>query len=248
MQNKVPEVTLGFWVIKILATTLGETGGDTVTMTMDLGYLTGSAIFLLALIVLVGIQIAAKRFHPFLYWSVIVASTTAGTTMADFATRSVGIGYTGGSLILFASLMAVLGLCSRLGVGRDRNHAKGGSILLGRHHAFSDVGDSAWRLDRRHRRSRLRRRAVVFAAGLAVTAALYYWTDVSRVLLFWAAFILTRPLGATLGDFLDKPLDHGGLALSRPIASAILAAIMIACVLTPPQRAATIGEGAAVQR
>src|SRR6476620_9283389 len=111
MQNKVPEVTLGFWVIKILATTLGETGGDTVTMTMDLGYLTGSAIFfLLALIVLVGIQIAAKKFHPFLYWSVIVASTTAGTTMADFATRSLGIGYTGGSLILFASLMALLGL------------------------------------------------------------------------------------------------------------------------------------------
>ena len=110
MQNKVPEVTLGFWVVKILATTLGETGGDTVTMTMDLGYLTGSAIFLLALIVLVGIQIAAKKFHPFLYWSVIVASTTAGTTMADFATRSLGIGYTGGSLILFASLMAVLGL------------------------------------------------------------------------------------------------------------------------------------------
>jgi uncharacterized membrane-anchored protein len=108
--TKVPEVTLGFWIIKILATTLGETGGDTVTMTWDLGYLVGTAIFLSALVVLVPIQIAAKKFHPFLYWSTIVASTTAGTTMADFATRSLGIGYTGGSLLLFVCLLAVLGL------------------------------------------------------------------------------------------------------------------------------------------
>ena len=155
MQNKVPEVTLGFWVVKILATTLGETGGDTVTMTMDLGYLTGSAIFLLALIVLMGIQIAAKKFHPFLYWSVIVASTTAGTTMADFATRSLGIGYTGGSLILFASLMAVLGLWywSQGSVSVETVTTPKASLLLGRHHAFSDVGDCARRLDSRHRRA-----------------------------------------------------------------------------------------------
>ena len=251
MQNKVPEVTLGFWVIKILATTLGETGGDTVTMTMDLGYLTGSAIFLLALIVLVGIQIAAKRFHPVLYWSVIVASTTAGTTMADFATRSLGIGYTGGSLILFASLMAVLGLwywsqgsVSVETVTTPKVEAFYWAAITLSQTLGTALGD--WIADTGG--LGYEGGALVFAAGLAVTAALYYWTDVSRVLLFWAAFILTRPLGATLGDFLDKPLDHGGLALSRPIASAILAAIMIACVLMLPQRAATIGEGAAVQR
>lgn len=251
MQNKVPEVTLGFWVIKILATTLGETSGDTVTMTMDLGYLTGSAIFLLALIVLVGIQIAAKRFHPVLYWSVIVASTTAGTTMADFATRSLGIGYTGGSLILFASLMAVLGLwywsqgsVSVETVTTPKVEAFYWAAITLSQTLGTALGD--WIADTGG--LGYEGGALVFAAGLAVTAALYYWTDVSRVLLFWAAFILTRPLGATLGDFLDKPLDHGGLALSRPIASAILAAIMIACVLMLPQRAAAIGEGSAVQR
>jgi uncharacterized membrane-anchored protein len=251
MQNKVPEVTLGFWVVKILATTLGETGGDTVTMTMDLGYLTGSAIFLLALIVLMSIQIAAKKFHPFLYWSVIVASTTAGTTMADFATRSLGIGYTGGSLILFASLMAVLGLwywsqgsVSVETVTTPKVEAFYWAAITLSQTLGTALGD--WIADTGG--LGYEGGALVFAAGLAVTAALYYWTDVSRVLLFWAAFILTRPLGATLGDFLDKPLDHGGLALSRPIASTILAAIMIACVLALPQRAATIGEGAVVRR
>jgi uncharacterized membrane-anchored protein len=251
MQNKVPEVTLGFWVVKILATTLGETGGDTVTMTMDLGYLTGSAIFLLALIVLLGIQIAAKKFQPFLYWSVIVASTTAGTTMADFATRSLGIGYTGGSLILFASLMAVLGLwywsqgsVSVETVTTPKVEAFYWAAITLSQTLGTALGD--WIADTGG--LGYEGGALVFAAGLAVTAALYYWTDVSRVLLFWAAFILTRPLGATLGDFLDKPLDHGGLALSRPIASTILAAIMIACVLVMPQRAAAIGEGAAVRR
>ena len=220
-------------------------------MTMDLGYLTGSAIFLLALIVLVGIQIAAKKFHPVLYWSVIVASTTAGTTMADFATRSLGIGYTGGSLILFASLMAVLGLwywsqgsVSVETVTTPKVEAFYWAAITLSQTLGTALGD--WIADTGG--LGYEGGALVFAAGLAVTAALYYWTDVSRVLLFWAAFILTRPLGATLGDFLDKPLDHGGLALSRPIASAILAAIMIACVLMLPQRAATIGEGAAVQR
>ena len=238
--SKVPEVTLGFWVIKILATTLGETGGDTVTMTMDLGYLTGTAIFLSALVVLGVIQIASKKFHPLLYWSVIVASTTAGTTMADFATRSLGIGYTGGSLILFACLMAVLGLWywSQGSVSVDTVNTPKVEAFYWAAITFSQTLGTAlgdWAADTGG--LGYEGGALVFAAALAVTAALYYWTDVSRVILFWAAFILTRPLGATLGDFLDKPLEHGGLALSRPIASAVIAAIMIGCIVVFPQRA-----------
>ncbi len=245
--TKVPEVTLGFWIIKILATTLGETAGDTVTMTwlkadvmVNEGYLVGSVIFLAALIVLVGIQIAAKKFHPFLYWTVIVASTTAGTAMADFATRSLGVGYTGGSLILFASLMAVLGLwywsqgsISVETVSTPKVEAFYWAAITFSQTLGTALGD--WIADTGG--LGYEGGALVFAAGLAVTAALYYWTDVSRVMLFWAAFILTRPLGATLGDFLDKPLDHGGLALSRPIASAVIMAIMIGAILLLPQRA-----------
>jgi uncharacterized membrane-anchored protein len=238
--SKVPEVTLGFWVIKILATTLGETGGDTVSMTMDLGYLIGTAIFLSVLLLLVVFQIRAKAFHPFLYWSVIVASTTAGTTMADFATRSLGIGYTGGSLILFASLMAVLGLWywSQGSVSVETVNTPKVEAFYWAAITFSQTLGTAlgdWIADTG---LGYEGGALVFAAGLAVTAAVYYWTDLSRVLLFWIAFILTRPLGATLGDLLDKPLDHGGLALSRPIASAVIAAIMIGCILVFPQRAA----------
>lgn len=240
MQNKVPEVTLGFWVIKILATTLGETGGDTVTMTMDWGYLAGTAIFLSAFLLLAGIQIAARKFYPALYWSVIVASTTAGTTMADLATRSLGIGYTGGSLILFAALMAVLGFwqwsqgsISVSTVNTPKTEGFYWAAITLSQTLGTALGD--WAADTGG--LGYGGGALLFAAGLAVTAALYYWTDVSRVLLFWSAFILTRPLGATLGDFLDKPLDHGGLAFSRPIASAVIAALMIVCVLTLPQRA-----------
>jgi uncharacterized membrane-anchored protein len=237
--SKVPEVTLGFWVIKILATTLGETGGDTVTMTMDLGYLTGTAIFLSALVALVAIQIVAKKFRPFLYWSVIVASTTAGTTMADFATRSLGIGYTGGSLILFACLMAVLGLWYRSQgsisvetVNTPKVEAFYWAAITFSQTLGTALGD--WIADTGLGYGG---GALVFGAGLAMLAGLYYWTDVSRVLLFWAAFILTRPLGATVGDFLDKPLDHGGLALSRPLASAVISVLMIMCILLLPQRA-----------
>jgi uncharacterized membrane-anchored protein len=237
--SKVPEVTLGFWIIKILATTLGETGGDTVTMTMDLGYLTGTAIFLSALVVLVCIQIAAKKFHPFLYWATIVASTTAGTTMADFATRSLGIGYTGGSLILFVCLMAVLGLwywslgsISVQTVNTPKVEAFYWAAITFSQTLGTALGD--WIADAG---LGYEGGALVFAAGLAVVVAAYYWTNVSHVLLFWVAFILTRPLGATVGDLLDKPLDQGGLALSRPIASAVLAVLIIACILVLPQRA-----------
>ncbi len=237
--TKVPEVTLGFWVIKILATTLGETGGDTVTMTMDLGYLAGTAIFLTILVVLVVIQIAARKFHPFLYWSVIVASTTAGTTMADFATRSMGIGYAGGSLLLAGGLLAGLGAWYRSqgSIAVDTVSTPSVEAFYWAAITFSQTLGTAlgdWIAD-----SGLGYGggALVFGTGLAAIAAAYYWTGMSRVLLFWAAFILTRPLGATVGDFLDKPLDHGGLALSRPIASVVLAALMIGCVLIFPQRA-----------
>jgi uncharacterized membrane-anchored protein len=237
--SKVPEVTLGFWIVKILATTLGETGGDTATMTWDLGYLVGTAIFLSALVVLVGIQIAAKKFHPFLYWSVIVASTTAGTTLADFATRSLGIGYPGGSLIVFACLMAVLGLWywSLGSISVDTVNTPKVEAFYWAAITFSQTLGTAlgdWIADTGLGYGG---GAMVFGAGLAVVAALYFSTDVSRVLLFWAAFILTRPLGATVGDFLDKPLDHGGLALSRPIASAVIAGLMIVCILVLPERA-----------
>lgn len=237
--TKVPAVTLGFWIIKILATTLGETGGNTFSMTMDLGYLVSTAIFLSALLLLVAIQIAARKFHPLLYWAVIVASTTAGTTMADFATRSLGIGYVGGSLILFACLMAVLGLwywslgsISVATVSSPRVEAFYWAAITFSQTLGTALGD--WLADTG---LGYEGGALVFTCGLAALAAAYFWTDISRVLLFWAAFILTRPLGATVGDFIDKPLDHGGLALSRPLASAVVAALIIVCILLLPQRA-----------
>jgi uncharacterized membrane-anchored protein len=238
--SKVPEVTLGFWIVKIAATTLGETGGDTVTMTIDLGYLTGTAIFLLVLMVLVGLQIAAVKFHPFLYWTTIVASTTFGTTMADFADRSLGIGYTGGSLLLFFCLMAVLGLWywSMGSVSVEMVNTPKVEAFYWAAITFSQTLGTAlgdWIAD--DTGLGYEDGALVFGAGLAVLAAAYYSTNVSRVFLFWAAFILTRPLGATVGDFLDKPIDHGGLALSRPIASAVIAAFIVACILILPQRA-----------
>jgi uncharacterized membrane-anchored protein len=237
--SKVPEVTLGFWIIKIIATTLGETGGDTVTMTMNLGYLTGTAIFLSALVVLVGVQIAAKKFHPFLYWLTIVASTTVGTTMADFADRSLGIGYAGGSLILFSFLLAVLGLWywSLGSISVETVNVPKVEAFYWVAITFSQTLGTAlgdWIADTGLGYGG---GALVFAALLAIVAALYFWTGVSRVLLFWTAFILTRPLGATVGDFLDKPSDQGGLALSRPIASAVLAAFIIVFIFALPQRA-----------
>jgi uncharacterized membrane-anchored protein len=240
MLSKVPAVTLGFWIIKILATTLGETGGDTVSMTMNLGYLIGTAIFLAVLIVLVAIQITAKRFHPFLYWATIVASTTAGTTMADFADRSLGIGYTGGSTILLLCVIASLVLwyftTGSISVNEVREPKAESFYWLTI--TFSQTLGTAlgdWMADT----SGLGYvgAALVFGAGLAVIALLYFRSSASRVLLFWAAFILTRPLGATVGDFLDKPLDHGGLNLSRPLASIVLAVAMIGLVLILPQRA-----------
>jgi uncharacterized membrane-anchored protein len=238
--SKVPEVTLVFWIIKIAATTLGETGGDTVTMTLNWGYLAGTLLFLCVLIVLVAAQIAAKKFHPALYWATIVASTTFGTTMADFADRSLGIGYTGGSTLLFACLMVILALWywSEGTIAVNTVNAPKAEAFYWAAITFSQTLGTAlgdWMADTGG--FGFGGGALVFAAGLAVIVALYFWTDISHVLLFWAAFILTRPLGATVGDFLDKPMDEGGLALSRPLASAIIAAFIIVCLLVLPQRA-----------
>lgn len=238
--SKVPAVTLGFWVIKILATTLGETAGDTVTMTMKLGYLAGTGIFMALLAVLVWRQIAAKSFHPFLYWATIVASTTAGTALADFATRSLGIGYTGGSLLLLACVLGSLAAW-RWSVGSissDAISTPRAEVFYWLTITFSQTLGTAlgdWTADTGG--LGYVGAAMVFGALLAIVAGLYFWTNINRVLLFWAAFILTRPLGATVGDFLDKPLDHGGLAFSRPLASAVLTVAIVALILILPQRA-----------
>ncbi len=238
--TKVPAVTLGFWVIKILATTLGETGGDTVTMTLNWGYLAGSVLFGVTLVALVAAQIFAKRFHAVLYWATIVASTTFGTTLADFADRSLGIGYTGGSLLLLSCLLATLGLwhwsegtVSVSTVSTPKVEAFYWATITFSQTLGTALGD--WLADTRG--FGYERGALVFGVALMVVVALYYWTGVSRVVLFWVAFILTRPLGATVGDFVDKPVADGGLALSRPLASAVIAAIIVVLLIILPQRA-----------
>jgi uncharacterized membrane-anchored protein len=238
--NKVPEVTLAFWIIKIAATTLGETGGDTVTMTLNWGYLAGTALFLAALVLLVSSQILARKFHPFLYWATIIASTTFGTTMADFADRSLGVGYTGGASILLVCLLATLGLWywSLGSISVDTVNTPKVEIFYWAAITFSQTLGTAlgdWMADSTG--LGYEGGALVFGAALAIVAAAYLWRNISRVTLFWAAFILTRPLGATVGDFLDKPIHDGGLALSRPLASAVIAAFILGCLLVLPQRA-----------
>jgi uncharacterized membrane-anchored protein len=237
--SKVPAVTAGFWLIKILATTLGETGGDTVSMTMRLGYLASTGIFLVLLFALVAMQIRTNRFHPFLYWATIIASTTAGTTLADFATRSLGIGYTGGSVLLLASVAGALVLW-RLVVGSvASDHITTPKVELFYWSTITlsqtlgtALGD--WTADTNG--LGYLGAAVVFGGLLAFVAGLTLVRQVNRIVLFWAAFILTRPLGAVLGDFLDKPREHGGLAFSRPVASVILAVAIISLILILPQR------------
>lgn len=241
--GKVPEVTLLFWVAKIIATTLGETAGDAVTMSMNLGYLVGTAIFAVFFLVTVSGQIAAKRFHPALFWTVIVATTTVGTTMADFCDRSLGIGYAGGASLLAALLAASLFWWhSSLGsVSIDRIDSRKAEIFYWVTILFSQTLGTAlgdWFADPDSGLGLgYEGSAVVFGLGLVVIGGLYLWTKVSRTALFWAAFILTRPLGATVGDFLDKPVAHGGLALSRYSASAWLVAAIAAYVLLVPQKA-----------
>jgi uncharacterized membrane-anchored protein len=245
--SKVPEVTLAFWVIKIAATTLGETGGDAVSMTLNWGYAISSALFIGIFVVAVAAQIASKSFHPFLYWFVIVATTTAGTTMADLADRSLGIGYPGGSLMLFVLLMATLGIWYwRAGsisvdtVASPRIEIYYWTAILFSQTLGTALGD--WMADTNG--LGYERGALVFAAALVVVAAAYFYTNVSRTLLFWTAFILTRPLGATVGDLLDKPVANGGLAFGRFYATAILAAFIIACIALLPQRAGKHPEAA----
>jgi uncharacterized membrane-anchored protein len=238
--TKVPELTIVFWILKIAATTLGETGGDSVTMTLNWGYLIGTAIFLSLFVVLVIFQIMADRFRPLLYWATIVASTTAGTTMADFADRSLGIGYAGGSSLLLICLIAVLAVWywSLGSISVTTVSAPKVEIFYWLAITFSQTLGTAlgdWAAD--DTGLGYGGGAMVFGAGLVVIAALYFFTNISRVSLFWSAFILTRPLGATVGDFLDKPVNDGGLALSRPLASAVIAAFIILCLLVLPQRA-----------
>src|SRR5690242_9750958 len=236
--SKVPEITIIFWLIKIAATTLGETGGDALSMAMQLGYALSTAIFFAFFIVAVSAQVAARSFHAFLYWAVIVATTTVGTTMADFADRSLGIGYVGGSLILFALLMSVLGAW-RVATGSvsvSSITTRKAEIFYWVTILFSNTLGTAlgdWLADAG---LGYEGAALVFAAGLALVAAAYFYSRISHALLFWAAFILTRPLGATLGDTLTKPYANGGLDLSRISSSAIIALFIIACILVLPQR------------
>jgi uncharacterized membrane-anchored protein len=238
--SKVPEVTLLFWIIKIAATTLGETGGDAVTMSMNFGYLVGTIIFSVIFFVSVFAQIKFSRFHPLLYWTTIIATTTVGTTMADFVDRSLGIGYAGGSLLLFCLLMASLfiwyrtsGTVSVATVSTPKAEMFYWATIMFSQTLGTALGD--WTADT----SGLGYAggAVIFSALLVLLAALYYRTTLSRTMLFWAAFILTRPLGALVGDFLDKPLTAGGLALSRYTASTILLVFIIFCILFFKQKA-----------
>jgi uncharacterized membrane-anchored protein len=238
--SKVPAVTLGFWVIKIAATTLGETAGDAVTMSMNLGYAMGSVIFVGIFIVAVVAQVSAGKFHPLLYWAVIVATTTAGTTLADFADRSLGIGYAGGASILFVLLIATLatwywsaGSVSVDTVASPRIESYYWAAILFSQTLGTALGD--WMAD--DTGLGYEKGALVFGAGLAAVAAAYFWTNTSRTLLFWSAFILTRPLGATVGDLLDKPVADGGMAFGRFTASAVLLVFMLVCIVLFPQKA-----------
>ncbi len=239
--SKVPAVTLLFWVIKIAATTLGETAGDAVSMSMNLGYLAATGVFAVLFLFAVGAQIAAKRFHPILYWTTIIATTTVGTTLADFADRSLGIGYAGGASLLFVLLMASLALWHRtLGsisvetVSSPRAEMFYWGTIMFSQTLGTALGD--WTADTAG--LGYAGGAAIFSALLAMLVIAYYWSNVSRTLLFWAAFILTRPLGAVVGDFLDKPISAGGLALSRYSASAALLVFIVACIALFPQRAA----------
>lgn len=237
---KVPQIVLSFWVIKIAATTLGETGGDTFSMSFNLGYAVSSFIFLALFLVCVAVQIRASRFHPWLYWATIIATTLVGTTLADFADRSLGIGYAGGSALLFAIVLAVLaawrlscGSISVANIASVKNESFYWATILASNTLGTALGDLV--SDGLH--FGFTGGAIFFSCLIVLTALIYRFTRLSHAILFWAAFILTRPLGATLGDLLTKPVTHGGFDLSRPDSSAMIALFITACILTLPQRA-----------
>ena len=240
--SKVPEVTIGFWLIKVLATTLGETGGDAVSMSMDLGYLVGTIIFMALFVTAVAVQIKTRTFHPYIYWAAIIASTTVGTTLADFADRSLGIGYLGGSTLL-AGLLATtifiwyktLGSVDVGSVNTPKAETFYWLAIMFSQTLGTALGD--WTADTAN--LGYVGAAYIFAAGLAAIVIAYFFTSLSRTLLFWSAFILTRPLGAVVGDFLDKPLAQGGLEFSRYSATGVLLATIIILVIIFPQRAAS---------
>ncbi len=239
--SKVPQVTLVFWIIKIFATTLGETGGDAVSMSMNFGYLVGTVIFASVFLVAVITQIKAKRFHPLLYWATIIATTTVGTTLADYADRSLGIGYTGGTTLLFTLLILslviwykIFGSVSTNTISSAKEEMFYWVTIMFSQTLGTALGD--WTADTAG--LGYGGGAVVFSGLLLVVLAAYLWTKISKTTLFWAAFILTRPLGAVVGDFLDQPLNQGGLALSRYSASAALLIIIVSIIFLFPQKAA----------
>lgn len=239
--TKVPAVTLLFWIIKIAATTLGETAGDALSMSLNLGYLTSTGIFAVIFLAAVTAQMRARQFHPWLYWTTIIATTTVGTTMADFFDRSLGIGYSGGTAILLGLLLAslwtwrrTLGSVSVQSVSSPTAEVFYWVTIMFSQTLGTALGD--WAADTAG--LGYAGGAIVFGALLAMVAAAYFWTSISRTLLFWAAFVLTRPLGAVVGDLLDKPVSEGGLALSRYSASAVLLAFIVVCIVVFPQRAA----------
>lgn len=243
--SKVPEVTLIFWIIKIAATTLGETAGDAASMSMHLGYLVGTGIFAAIFFIAVFAQIRAKGFHPYLYWTTIIATTTVGTTLADYADRSLDIGYAGGSSLLFILLLAslaiwyrTLGAVSVSSISSPRAEMFYWLTIMFSQTLGTALGD--WTADTAG--LGYEGAAIVFGALLLLVVAAYYKSRISHTILFWAAFILTRPLGAVVGDFLDKPLSAGGLALSRYSASAALLLFIVASIFLFPQRAAKQGH------
>ncbi len=238
--SKVPEIVFTFWIIKVAATTLGETGGDTLSMSLNLGYLVSSLVFFAIFVVFVAAQIRATRFHPYLYWATVVATTLVGTTMADFADRSLGIGYIGGTSLLFSLVLIVLGAwrlttgsVSVANITTPVNESFYWLTILASNTLGTALGD--FLAD--DTGLGFEGGALVFAAVLLAIAGVYYFTNTSKTLLFWAAFILTRPLGATVGDLLTKPVAHGGFNLSRPASSAVIAAFIIVMILLAPQRA-----------
>ncbi len=238
---KVPEVLLLFWILKIVATTLGETAGDAVSMSMNLGYLMGTVLFAAIFVLAVIAQMRSKKFHPLLYWTTIIATTTVGTTLADFVDRSLGIGYAGGTSLLIILLMGSLFVWHRsLGsISINTINSPKAEMFYWVTIMFSQTLGTAlgdWTSDTAG--FGYTGGAILFGSLLALIAALYYWSKISHTVLFWAGFILTRPLGAVVGDFLDKPISKGGLALSRYTASAVLFGFMLACILIFKQRSA----------